>query len=92
MAKKWTEEEERYLEEYYGEVPNKLLAEKFGVSPKAISDKMRSLRKKRGSETEVEPKPQEKEPKEADVEAIPSGFYIKTEEGWKELSIKRTRG
>ncbi len=88
MPKKWTEEEERYLEKHYGEVPNRVLAEKFGVSPKAISDKMRSIRKKRAMEAETQKVRSEEE---AAVETVSAGFFIKTEEGWKELLLRRKR-
>lgn len=44
MAKKWTAKEEKYLMKHYGKIPNKELAEHFGVSPKAVANKMHSLR------------------------------------------------
>ena len=91
MPKKWTEEEERYLEEHYGEVPNKVLAEKFDVSTKAISDKMRSMRKKKEDQVELGSEPLKGQDEEADIEIISAGFYIRTEEGWKQLSIKKAR-
>lgn len=53
MAKKWTAKEEQYLMKHYGKIPNKELAEHFGVSPKAVANKMHSLR----AAEEIETKP-----------------------------------
>ena len=53
MAKKWTAAEEKYLMKHYGKIPNKELAEHFGVSPKAVANKMYSLRA--AEETKPEP-------------------------------------
>jgi hypothetical protein len=44
MAKKWTPEEEKYLIKHYGKIPNKELGDHFGVSAKAVANKMYSLR------------------------------------------------
>lgn len=44
MAKVWTTEEENFLIAHYEEISNTELAQKFKVTPKAISHKMRRLR------------------------------------------------
>jgi hypothetical protein len=58
MAKKWTAKEEKYLTKHYGKIPNKELAEHFGVSPKAVANKMYSLR----AAEESKPKPPKPKP------------------------------
>lgn len=44
MAKKWTPAEEKFLLDNYGKVPMAELADRFGVTRKAISAKMDKLR------------------------------------------------
>ena len=44
MAKKWTQAEEKFLLDNYGKVPMAELADRFGVTRKAISAKMDKLR------------------------------------------------
>jgi hypothetical protein len=44
MAKKWSPEEEKFLMENYGKIANKELAKRFGVSAKAVANKMYGLR------------------------------------------------
>jgi len=44
MPKKWTAKEEKFLMENYGKIANKDLAERFGVSVKAVANKMYGLR------------------------------------------------
>ena len=58
MAKKWTAAEEKYLMKHYGKVTNKDLAEHFGVTPKAVANKMYSLR----AAEDAEPKPPKPKP------------------------------
>ncbi len=58
MAKKWTADEEKYLMNQYGKIPNKEMAEHFGVSPKAVANKMYSLR----VAEEVKPEPPKSKP------------------------------
>jgi biotin operon repressor len=48
MAKKWTPSEEKYLLENYGKVPMAELADRFGVTRKAISAKLDKLRQSHG--------------------------------------------
>ncbi len=48
MAKKWTPSEEKYLLENYGKVPMAELADRFGVTRKAISAKLDKLRQAHG--------------------------------------------
>ncbi|MCB1058899.1 MAG: HTH domain-containing protein [Calditrichaeota bacterium] len=48
MAKKWTPSEEKYLLENYGKVPMAELADRFGVTRKAISAKLDKLRQTHG--------------------------------------------
>jgi biotin operon repressor len=48
MAKKWTPAEEKYLLENYGKVPMAELADRFGVTRKAISAKLDKLRQAHG--------------------------------------------
>ena len=48
MAKKWTAAEEKFLLENYGKVPMAELADRFGVTRKAISAKMDKLRQAHG--------------------------------------------
>ncbi|MBU0509381.1 hypothetical protein KKH27_11170 [bacterium] len=48
MAKKWTPAEEKYLLDNYGKVPMAELADRFGVTRKAISAKMDKLRQTHG--------------------------------------------
>lgn len=48
MAKKWTPSEEKYLLENYGKVPMAELADRFGVTRKAISAKLDKLRQVHG--------------------------------------------
>lgn len=48
MAKKWTPAEEKYLLDNYGKVPMAELADRFGVTRKAISAKMDKLRQAHG--------------------------------------------
>lgn len=48
MAKKWTPAEEKFLLENYGKVPMAELADRFGVTRKAISAKMDKLRQAHG--------------------------------------------
>jgi hypothetical protein len=48
MAKKWTPSEEKFLLENYGKVPMADLADKFGVTRKAISAKLDKLRQVHG--------------------------------------------
>jgi hypothetical protein len=48
MAKKWTPAEEKYLLENYGKVPMAELADRFGVTRKAISAKLDKLREAHG--------------------------------------------
>ena len=50
MAKKWTPSEEKYLLENYGKVPMAELADRFGVTRKAISAKLDKLRQTHGIE------------------------------------------
>jgi len=44
MPKKWTSEEEKFLLENYGKIANKELSKRFGVSVKAVANKMYGLR------------------------------------------------
>ena len=44
MAKKWTPSEEKFLLDNYGKVPMAELADRFGVTRKAISAKLDKLR------------------------------------------------
>lgn len=46
MAKVWTPEDEEYLITHYDEMTNVELAKYYGVTPKAISHKMRRLRER----------------------------------------------
>jgi len=48
MAKKWTAAEEKFLLDNYGKVPMAELADRFGVTRKAISAKMDKLRQAHG--------------------------------------------
>lgn len=48
MAKKWTPSEEKYLLDNYGKVPMAELADRFGVTRKAISAKLDKLRQAHG--------------------------------------------
>jgi hypothetical protein len=48
MAKKWTPAEEKFLLDNYGKVPMAELADRFGVTRKAISAKMDKLRQAHG--------------------------------------------
>jgi hypothetical protein len=48
MAKKWTPSEEKFLLDNYGKVPMAELADKFGVTRKAISAKLDKLRQAHG--------------------------------------------
>ncbi|MEI2810450.1 MAG: HTH domain-containing protein [Nocardioides sp.] len=48
MAKKWTPSEEKYLLKNYGKVPMAELADRFGVTRKAISAKLDKLRQTHG--------------------------------------------
>lgn len=48
MAKKWTPSEEKYLLDNYGKVPMAELADRFGVTRKAISAKLDKLRQSHG--------------------------------------------
>jgi hypothetical protein len=48
MAKKWTPSEEKFLLDNYGKVPMAELADKFGVTRKAISAKLDKLRQTHG--------------------------------------------
>ncbi|MBN1349036.1 hypothetical protein JXJ21_06495 [candidate division KSB1 bacterium] len=52
MAKAWTREEEAYLYQNYNAMTNAQLADLFGVTPKAISHKMRRLRDRARREAE----------------------------------------
>lgn len=52
MAKHWTAEEEVFLYANYNNMVNAQLAEIFGVTPKAISHKMRRLRDRARREAE----------------------------------------
>ena len=52
MAKIWTAEEEVFLYENYNNMVNAQLANIFGVTPKAISHKMRRLRDRARREAE----------------------------------------
>jgi transposase len=44
MPKKWTPKEEKFLLKNYGEISNKELAERFGVSTKAVANKAHALK------------------------------------------------
>lgn len=46
-ARKWTEAENKFVRNNYRTLGNKELAEKFGVTPKAIEGKLRRLNLKR---------------------------------------------
>ncbi len=48
MAKKWTPAEEKFLLDNYGKVPMAELADRFGVTRKAISAKLDKLREAHG--------------------------------------------
>ncbi|MDZ7262203.1 MAG: hypothetical protein ONB05_08880 [candidate division KSB1 bacterium] len=56
MAKTWSKEEEQFLSENYEKMSNIELAEKFGVTPKAISHKMKRLRERTEEEQQQERK------------------------------------
>jgi hypothetical protein len=127
MAKKWTPTEEKFLLENYGKVPMSELAERFGVTRKAISAKLDKLRgaygirpvgaRDRGPEPKVATPPAPTIPRQsasavrrprplrpilsppsiesADTAAygskVPSGLFIKTEDGWKPILMDREK-
>jgi hypothetical protein len=126
MAKKWTPSEEKFLLDNYGKVPMNELAEKFGVTRKAISAKLDKLRAAYGirpvgaqdrdaEATVVAPavpkvpprstravhraqlqrpiKPPPVEPLDGDAfgPKVPSGLFIKTEEGWKPVLLDKEK-
>lgn len=127
MAKKWTPSEEKFLLDNYGKVPMNELAERFGVTRKAISAKLDKLRgaygitpvgaRERGVEVPapappvptiprrstpavrrarpqrpVQPTPPV-EPIDTDAygSKVPSGLFIKTEEGWKPILVDKDK-
>jgi len=125
MAKRWTPTEEKFLLDNYGKVPMTELAQRFGVTRKAISAKLDKLRSEHGIQpvaskdraTEFQrsvpsipvptPRPAslrpdqprrtpqvqapESVPMDSAGPKIPSGFFVKTEEGWKPILIDKER-
>jgi hypothetical protein len=127
MAKKWTPTEEKFLLENYGKVPMSELAERFGVTRKAISAKLDKLRaaygirpvgaRDRGPEPRVvappvptiprqtaspvrrprPPRPVQPTPPVEPIDTsaygskVPSGLFVKTEDGWKPILIDKEK-
>ncbi|MFH1010189.1 MAG: HTH domain-containing protein [bacterium] len=126
MAKRWTPTEEKFLLENYGRVPMTELAQRFGVTRKAISAKLDKLRSEHGirpvaskdKATEFQrslppvsvptPRPvstlraaqprrtpqvqaPESVPMNTPGSKVPSGLFVKTEEGWKPILIDKER-
>ena len=55
-AKRWTEAENEFIKNSHQTMSNKELAEKFGVTPKAVEGKLRKLKLKREKGIRVVPK------------------------------------
>jgi len=58
-AKKWTDAENAFIRNNYRIMGNKELAEKFGVTPKAVEGKLRKLKLKRAKNIKVTQKSSE---------------------------------
>ena len=126
MAKKWTPSEEKFLLDNYGKVPMNELAEKFGVTRKAISAKLDKLRAAYGirpvgaqehdaettaaapsipkvpprstravhraqPQSPMKPSPVEPVDRDAFGPKVPSGLFVKTEEGWKPILLDKEK-
>jgi biotin operon repressor len=124
MAKRWTPSEEKFLLENYGKVPMTELAQRFGVTRKAISAKLDKLRASYGirptasrdhadelqrampsaAALAARPEPTVRRPlprravplqspdpinTEAYGPKVPSGLFVKTEEGWKPILVDK---
>lgn len=90
MAKTWSSKEEAYLYESYNNMTNTQLGEMFGVTPKAISHKMRRLRDRAIREAEKrECKQREIKQQKKAEEVLEQEYY--EQESYEPLNLPHVR-
>ena len=100
MAKGLTKKQVEKLKSDFGKVPDAKLARELGISENALLSRAKSLglqtveRDESGAEHSNAALPGgEKMVKidDEEVEMVPSGFMVKTEDGWKPIMIRKTK-
>ena len=79
MAKVWTAQEEAYLYENYNDMTNTQLGGLFGVTPKAISHKMRRLRDRARRAAEKRERLRREEEEKKAIEEVVEEEYFEEE-------------